>query len=168
MSSPGPDLRQAVLEQALRDAALHKALLDQLEAGIYIVDRDRRILYWNSGAERISGYLAHEVSENFCHGDLLMHCDNDGTVLCGKGFPLSSVMHDGKPRECTIFLRHRYGHRVPVHVRSRAIYDADGVVIGAVEIFEETVAPARGGFVALHAFGGLVALTGARPLHIAN
>src|SRR5579864_8547580 len=128
MSSSGPDLRQAVLEQALRDAALHKALLDQLEAGIYIVDQDRRILYWNAAAERISGYLAHEVSQNFCHGDLLLHCDSDGTVLCGKGCPLSLVMQDGKPRECTIFLRHRYGHRVPVQVRSRAIYDADGVV----------------------------------------
>jgi hypothetical protein len=46
-------------------------------------------------------------------------------------------------------------------VRSRAIYDADGVVIGAVEIFEEAVAPARGGLVAIHAFGGLDALTGA-------
>jgi len=161
MSSPGPDLRQAVVEQALRDAALHKALLDQLEAGIYMVDRDRRILYWNSGAERISGYLAHEVSGHFCHGDLLMHCDNQGEVLCGKRCPLSAVMHDGKPRECTIFLRHRYGYRVPVHVRSRAIYDTDGVAIGAVEIFEEAVAPARGGLRALQSFGCLDALTGA-------
>src|ERR1700730_11866170 len=160
MSSPGPDLRQAVVDQALCDAALHKALLDQLEAGIYIVDRERRILYWNAGAERISGYMAHEVSGHFCHGDLLMHCDNAGEVLCGTGCPLSSVMHDGRPRECSIFLRHRYGHRVPVHVRSRAIYDADGVAIGAVEIFEETVAPARGALRALQSFGCLDALTG--------
>ena len=161
MSSSGPDLRQAVVEQALRDAALHKALLDQLDAGIYIVDRDRRILYWNAGAERISGYLAHEVTGHFCHGDLLMHCDNAGEVLCGKGCPLSMVMNDGKPRECTIFLRHRHGHRVPVHVRSRAIYDPDSVAIGAVEIFEEAIAPARGGLRVLQAFGCLDALTGA-------
>ena len=165
MSSPHPDLRQAVVEQALRDAVLHKALLDQLEAGIYIVDRDRRILYWNAGAERISGYLAHEVSGHFCHGDLLMHCDSAGEVLCGKRCPLSAVMQDGKQRECTICLRHRNGYRVPVYVRSRAIYDQEGTAIGAVEIFEEAVAAARGGWGALGAFGCLDTLTGAANRH---
>ncbi len=138
------DLRQAVVEQALRDAALHKALLDQLEAGIYIVDRDRRILYWNSSAERISGYLAHEVAGRFCQGDLLMHSDCDGNVLCGARCPLSQVMDDGEPRECKVFLRHRQGHRIPVHVRSRPICDSQGIAIGAVEIFEEACgAPTR-------------------------
>jgi len=161
MSSPGSEPRHAIVEQAMGDAVLHKALLDQLETGIYIVDRDRRILYWNSGAERISGYMAHEVSGHFCHGDLLMHCDHEGEGLCGKRCPLSAVMHDGKPRECTIFMRHRQGHRVPVHVRSRAIYDSEGAAIGAVEIFEEAVAPARGGLRALQAFGCLDPATGA-------
>jgi PAS domain S-box-containing protein/diguanylate cyclase (GGDEF)-like protein len=155
-----PDLRLAVVDQALRDAALHKALLDQLEAGIYMVDRERRILYWNAAAERISGYMAHEVAGHFCHGDLLMHCDGEGTVLCGKGCPLAGVMGDGRPRECTVFLRHRQGHRVPVRVRSRAIYDSSGGVIGAVEVFEEAIA-ARDGIRALQPFGCLDELTGA-------
>ena len=160
MTSPSED-RQAVVERAMSDRALNHALLDQLEAGIYITDLERRILYWNHGAERISGYLAHEVSGHFCHGDLLMHCDGEGSVLCGKRCPLKAVMQDGRPRECVIFLRHRQGHRVPVHVRSRAIYDREGKAIGAVEIFEEAVAPARGALTELHPFGCLDAATGA-------
>lgn len=155
------DLRQTIVEQALRDAVLHKALLDQLEEGIYIVDRERRILYWNAGAERISGYLAHEVAGQFCQGDILMHCDSDGVILCGKACPLLGVMGDGRPRECTIFLRHRQGHRIPVHIRSRPILDANGQIIGAVEVFEEAVAPARGAVIALQPFGCLDGLTGA-------
>ncbi len=158
---PPPRDGKDVITQAMGDPALHRALLDQLEAGIYIVDRERRILYWNSGAERISGYLAHEVSGHFCHGDLLMHCDSDGGVLCGRGCPLSAVMQDARPRECTVFLRHRQGHRVPVYVRSRAICDAGGAAIGAVEVFEEAVAPARGGLSALQPFGCLDPVTGA-------
>ena len=161
MSASPPNLRLAIVDQALRDAALHKALLDQLDAGIYMVDRDRRILYWNAAAERLSGYLAHEVAGQFCHGDLLMHCDNEGTVLCRGGCPLAAVMLDGRPRECTIFMRHRQGHRVPVHVRSRAIRDPDGAVIGAVEVFEEANAPDREGIRALEPFGCLDELTGA-------
>lgn len=163
MSTSANDLqlRQAVIDQALRDAVLHKALLDQLDEGVYVVDRQRRILYWNAGAERISGYLMHEVAGRFCHGDLLMHCDNEGAILCGERCPLEGVMQDGHPRQCGVFLRHRQGHRVPVRVRSRAIYDGNGAVIGAVEIFEEAVAPARGTLLALQPFGCLDGLTGA-------
>jgi len=47
-----------IVEQALRDGDLYKLLLDQMEEGIYIVDCDRRIVYWNGGAERITGYYA--------------------------------------------------------------------------------------------------------------
>jgi diguanylate cyclase (GGDEF)-like protein/PAS domain S-box-containing protein len=159
--SPLAQHQQSIVQQALSDWELHKALLDELETGIYIVDLDRRILYWNGGAERITGYLAHEVAGQLCHGDLLMHCDAEGGVLCGRRCPLLHVMADSKPRECTVFLRHRHGHRLPVHVRSRAIHDADGQIIGAVETFEELQAPARQAIRELHAFGCLDELTGA-------
>jgi diguanylate cyclase (GGDEF)-like protein len=138
----GPDPEDVVVQQAQDDGELHKALLDHLEAGIYMVDRKRRIVYWNRGAEQISGYLAQEVAGHFCQGDLLMHCDSAGVGICGKGCPLSSVMLDGKPHETTLFLRHRHGHRVPVHIRSRAIYDSTGAITGAVEVFEQVSAPA--------------------------
>jgi PAS domain S-box-containing protein/diguanylate cyclase (GGDEF)-like protein len=162
MATPALDLRQAIVEQALRDAALHKALVDQLEEGVYIVDRERRILFWNAAAERISGYMEHEVAGHFCQANFLMHCsDWEGAILCGCSCPMSEAMQDGKPRESTIFLRHRDGHRVPVHVRTHAICDAGGAVIGGVEIFQEAVAPARVGLHALEACGCLDKFTGA-------
>jgi PAS domain S-box-containing protein len=161
MIETAQDAADSVVQQALRDGELHKALLDQLDEGIYIVDRDRRILYWNGGAERITGYLAHEVAGQLCHGDLLMHCDAEGAGLCGHRCPLLHVMKDGKPSECTVFLRHRQGHRVPVHVRSRPIHDSKGVIIGAVEIFDVAVAPARHAIRGLQAFGCLDELSGA-------
>jgi len=34
---------------------LYKRILDSLYDGVYLVDPDRRITYWNSGAERITG-----------------------------------------------------------------------------------------------------------------
>ena len=142
MPALNPENDNSVVEQALHDGDLHKALLDHLEAGIYMVDRRRRILYWNRGAEHISGFLSQEVAGRFCQGDLLMHCDASGRGLCGKGCPLSTVLVDGKPREHQFFLRHRQGHRIPVQVRSRAIFDAAGAIIGAVEVFEPSTVPA--------------------------
>ena len=149
-----------VVQQALVDGDLHKKLLDQLDTGIYIVDRDRRILYWNGGAERITGYLAHEVTGQFCHGDLLVHCDEAGSVLCGTRCPLKHVINDGRPRECVVFLRHRFGHRVPVRVRSSPIRDSEGTIIGAVEVFDPASAPARHAIWQLQNFGCLDELTG--------
>jgi len=135
-----PDTRE-IVEQALRDGDLYKLLLDQMEEGIYIVDCDRRILYWNGGAERITGYYAHEIVGRLCQGDMLMHCDESGRVLCGNECPIQEVMRNGAPHECTLYMRHRHGHRIPVHVRSQAICEAGGERVGAVEIFEETTPP---------------------------
>ena len=33
----------------------YKELLDNLSDGVYFVDGERRITYWNKGAERITG-----------------------------------------------------------------------------------------------------------------
>ncbi|HEX7541873.1 MAG TPA: PAS domain-containing protein [Anaerolineales bacterium] len=35
-----------------------KDILDNLYDGVYFVDPERRITYWNNGAERITGYPA--------------------------------------------------------------------------------------------------------------
>ncbi len=32
-------------------------LLDEMFDGVYFVDLDRKITYWNKGAERITGYI---------------------------------------------------------------------------------------------------------------
>ena len=48
--------------QLMKDESIfYKSLLDNLYDGVYFVDRDRRITYWNKGAERITGYAAAEV-----------------------------------------------------------------------------------------------------------
>ena len=128
---------------ALADPALHRALLDQLDEGVCMVDRDHRIVYWNGGAERLSGYLAHEVAGQFNHGDLLMHCENDGSLLpgAGPGSPVVAAMQDGKCHETTVFLLHREGHRLLVQLQARAIRNAQGDLAGALEVFEEVTAP---------------------------
>ena len=125
------------------EAGLLATLLEQIEEGVYIVDRERRIVYWNRGAERITGYLAQEVVGRYCQRDLLVHCDSEGVALCGSRCPLVAVMEDGQPRQAEVYLRHRDGHRLPVRVRGHALRDGAGQVVGAVELFALGVAPGR-------------------------
>jgi len=127
------------------DASLFRSVLENLPLALYIVDLDRRILLWNEAAEKISGYLAAEVVGRHCSDNILVHCDSQGAVLCGDSCPLAETMRDGRQRETKVFLRHRGGHRVPVFVRAVPLRQPNGVLVGAVEVFETTEAPPEQG-----------------------
>lgn len=116
---------------------IFRAVLESLPVGIYLTDRKRQIAFWNASAERITGYLAQEVIGHFCQDNLLMHCDENQESLCGLACPLAQTMLDGRARDANIFLRHKEGPRLPVRVRTMAVRDEFGVVIGAAECFEE-------------------------------
>jgi diguanylate cyclase (GGDEF)-like protein/PAS domain S-box-containing protein len=122
------------------DPGFYKDLLDHMNDGVYFVDRDRRILYWNEGAYRLTGYSAEEIIGRLCHDEMLCHLDYDGNRLCHQACPLSDCMEDGTPREAKVFLRHKLGRRVPVSVRVQPIRDADGSIAGAIEIFSDDTA----------------------------
>jgi diguanylate cyclase (GGDEF)-like protein/PAS domain S-box-containing protein len=112
-------------------------ILDSLFDGVYFVDTQRRITYWNAAAERISGYSREEVLGSSCADNMLRHVDGGGCEMCDSSCPIAGTMKDGQARETPIFLHHRLGHRVPVSVRTTAVYDDQGVLAGAVEIFSD-------------------------------
>jgi diguanylate cyclase (GGDEF)-like protein len=49
-------------------------------------------------------------------------------------------MKDGRPREARVYLHHKDGHRVPVHVRGQSLRDPAGKIVGSVEVFSSRVA----------------------------
>lgn len=119
------------------DGEFYKKLLDEFYDGVYFVDRDRVITYWNRGAERISGFTADEVVGRRCMDNILMHVDGKGQLLCQGGCPLSYTIEDGISRQTEIYLHHKQGFRVPVSVRVSPLRDAGGGIIGAVEVFSD-------------------------------
>ncbi len=119
------------------DQKFYHNLLDSMADGVYFVDRERRVTYWNKAAERISGYLASEVIGKSCADNVLRHVDTQGTQLCLKGCPLAATMQDAQVREVDVFMHHKSGHRIPVSVRASPMYDEEGRIIGAVEIFSD-------------------------------
>jgi diguanylate cyclase (GGDEF)-like protein/PAS domain S-box-containing protein len=116
----------------------YKNLLDNLYDGVYFLDNERKITYWNKGAERLTGYRAPEVVDCYCRDDILMHVDELGTKLCETNLcPAVKTLHDGLPREEEVFLHHKRGHRVPVSIRVAPILSPDGMIVGAVEVFSD-------------------------------
>lgn len=115
----------------------YEVLLENLFDGVYYVDLNKRIIIWNKGAERITGYSKAEVLGTCCFQNILRHIDDDGRELCMEGCPLSATMLDGKAREANVYLHHKQGHRLPVSVRISPVRDDVGNIIGGVEIFTD-------------------------------
>ena len=115
----------------------YKTLLDNLSEGVYFVDRDRRISYWNKAAETLTGRTAAEVMGFRCSDNILVHTDDAGTQLCLVGCPLNATLTDGQLHEAAVYLRHRDGHRVPVLIKVMPIRDESGRIIGGIETFTD-------------------------------
>lgn len=116
----------------------YKNLLDSTNDGIYFVDSDRKITFWNRGAERITGFLANDIVGSFCYNNILNHVNDNGDELCKKGCPLYDTIIDGEKRDVTVYLHHKQGHRVPVNIKSIPIKE-NGKIIGAAEIFGDVI-----------------------------
>jgi diguanylate cyclase (GGDEF)-like protein/PAS domain S-box-containing protein len=119
------------------ESSLYQQILDSLQDGIYIVDRQRVVVFWNMGAERISGYSRLQVLGKACFDNLLMHLDENGESLCLNKCPLAHTIEDGQPREAFVYLHHADGTRVPIWVRVSPLRTASGEITGAVEIFSD-------------------------------
>jgi diguanylate cyclase (GGDEF)-like protein/PAS domain S-box-containing protein len=118
----------------------YRAILDNIADGVYFCDRDRRIIYWNRGAERITGYRADQIAGSSCADGILVHVDERGSSLCQEGCPLAATIADGQPRTAQAFLHHKEGHRLPVLVKTSPMYGPDGHIEGVVETFSDNSA----------------------------
>jgi PAS domain S-box-containing protein len=124
----------------LDDCETLRAVLDGLPAGFYIIDKDCKVVLWNDAAERISGYLRHEVLGR-CRQHEIFEPGGKRQMPEKPTFLYQEAMLEGKPREATVLLRHKAGHQLLVHVRAAPIRDREGNVVGVAETFDERGIP---------------------------
>ena len=120
----------------LENPKLLRHVLEDLPVGIYILDRERRIRFWNHGAEHLTGRLAQEVVGHVLE-EVVHACDQRGNSLNGELCPVTMTLSHGQPQQCTAFYLHKNGHRVPVKIRTRPIVEHDDAIGGTTVLFEE-------------------------------
>jgi len=123
-----------------QDAAFYRNLLDALADGVYFVDCERKITYWNRAAERIAGYARQGVIGRGCFEDVLVHSSAEGCQLCHVACPLSATLKDGTTQASDVFMKHKEGHRIPVSLRTSPIHGSAGEIAGAFAIFSDNSA----------------------------
>jgi|HubBroStandDraft_6_1064221.scaffolds.fasta_scaffold00815_10 diguanylate cyclase (GGDEF)-like protein/PAS domain S-box-containing protein len=133
----------------IEDPEIFRTVLECLPTGVYLVDLDQRILFWNEGAEQITGYLRQDVVGHFCRDNLLAESRPDNTnqkappgAKPSNVGPASdailSILRDGKRTFAEVSLRHKNGHRVFVRLRGVPIRNSHGTIVGAAESFDES------------------------------
>ena len=122
------------------DLKVLKSVLDYLNLGVYITDRDRRVMLWNRKAEEITGHQAGDVVGKHCHDNILIHIDTDGHPLCSTQFcPLhrSIVLDKKSETPLLVFAKRADGTRVALTVNTAPLKDEQGNIIGGIETFSD-------------------------------
>lgn len=131
------------------DAQLLQCFSDGMPFGACLVDLQGKIIYWNSAAEGITGYLGHEVLGRAYRGDLLIQSCGAVSAAAGALCPVLEVFRDGTSVGADLFLRHKQGHRIALRVFAFALRNAMGEMQGVGEIFDPShtkqESPAWGG-----------------------
>lgn len=119
------------------DTALSK-ILNSLSEGAYIVTPDREVIFWNNGAEAVTGYPASEICGLKCRDTRLHHYDMEGNLLCESGeCPAVVAFRKGEHVNNKIYVVHKSGQRIPVSTHISPITDRDGNLIAVIEIFTD-------------------------------
>lgn len=114
------------------------ALLNEVQDGICCVDKERRVVFWNKAAERLSGLTSVEVLGRSCARDLALYADAEGRNICATRCPVERTLQDGTTRTQEMYLQHKDGYRIAVQVRILPIMREGGEVSGAAEVFCDT------------------------------
>jgi PAS domain S-box-containing protein len=120
----------------LDNPKLFRHLVENLPAGIYVVDQERRIRFWNHGAERLTGHLSHEVVGHLLE-DAVQICDRRGNALQGESCPVTRTLSQRQPQQCNAFYLHKNGHRTAMRIRTQLILEYGDANVCATVLFEE-------------------------------
>lgn len=113
-------------------------LLNSVNDGIYILDNNRKIIFWNKSAESITGFTEEEVIGKSCSDNILQHIDQDGNQLCKSSCPMLLSINNKQIIESDVYLHHKEGYRLLVHIKGIP-WLTNGTQTGAIEIFHPIV-----------------------------
>ncbi len=106
-------------------------VLDVLDQGVFTVDENTLITYFNHAAEAITGYRAEEVIGKRCSQIFR-------TELCGTVCPLlSSIRSRTAIRNRQVHIQNRQGQAVAISISTAPLVTEGGELLGGVEVFRD-------------------------------
>jgi PAS domain S-box-containing protein len=106
-------------------------LLDFVPDGVFTVDQDWRITFFNRAAERITGIKRAEAVGKRC-------CEVLRASICETACAMKQALSADRPvTNRVIYIVDARGEKIPVSISTALLKDASGQVIGALETFRD-------------------------------
>jgi len=115
---------------------LHQRILDSMQSGIYLLDQDRKIRFWNSAAEAITGREGGQVIGTTFDERTVPYSDDRGNQLKLFEYPVMICFQEKKPLSRTLVMTGRNGRPVPVEETASPVYE-NGKLVGVVAAFRD-------------------------------
>ncbi len=108
-----------------------EAILESISDGVFTVDRDWRITYFNRAAEAITGVSRDQALGRTCR-------DVFRSSLCGDNCPLQRTMTTGQEHiGVSAYIITAQAERLPISVSTAVFQDEQGQIMGGVETFRD-------------------------------
>lgn len=114
-----------------------RKLLEHMHDGVVFVDAGRHIVFWNRGAERLTGTRAEAVLHRRWLPELLHMEDERGSLLDERCCPVAHAIRTGTQslRRLTLQCRGRHGTSVDMHIVP--VLSRDGTNLGAAILLHD-------------------------------
>ncbi len=106
-------------------------ILESISDGVFTIDLDGRITYFNRAAENITKMSRKEAIGRLCS-------EVFRSSMCGKNCPLKYTLEHGKPIiGQSGYIINAMGEKVAISVSTALLKDAKGKIIGGAETFRD-------------------------------
>ncbi len=123
-------------EEARRSRNFFRSVVEDNADAIIVTDRDRRILWWNAGAEKLYGYTEAEALGNSVL-DLIVPPGNSNDSDPAKERDVYLKLLNGKSVQTEVERHRKDGTLVPVDITLSPVKDTEGDVIAVCSITKD-------------------------------
>lgn len=110
-------------------------LIDNLFEGLCLINKDKKILYWNKAAEDITGIKQQEMINTTCLENKLRLVNKQGISFKPEEHPINECSIKGELVKKKALVVHEDGFPIPILITAIPLKDSEGNFIGAAEIF---------------------------------
>lgn len=114
----------------------YRQILDGMVNGVYLVDRDRKIRFWNRAAESLTGFKADTMIGSSIDGVDFRYEDETGNAIQYFEYPVALCFQEKKAVSKNFFIKTGDNSRIPVEENASPLY-ADGKIKGVISTLRD-------------------------------
>lgn len=114
----------------------YRDIFDSVSTGVYFVDQDQKVQFWNRAAEELTGITAGEIVGRSLDEKTIQYEDEVGNILQPFEYPVSLCLQEKKPVSRNFFIKTKGHKKVPVAEDVSPFYEKEKIA-GAVATFRD-------------------------------